>query len=284
MRVKNINNTLHKKNWIAYPYVIWSAIFIIVPLLLLLGYSVFTRTENGLEFTLAHLQRVFEPIYLMVLWRSLVLAFLSTLVCFIFGYPMAMILASKEFSNKSIFVVLFIIPMWMNFLARTYSWMSILEKNGVINTFLDAIGLPALNILYTDAAVILGMVYNFLPFMVLPIYTVLSKTDRSIIEAAEDLGATPLITFLRVTFPLSLPGVFSGITMVFMPAVTTFVISKLLGGGQYTLIGNLIEQQFITTNDWSFGSALSMFLMVLILLSMGVMSRYEKENQGGGLW
>jgi spermidine/putrescine transport system permease protein len=138
--------------------------------------------------------------------------------------------------------------------------------------------------MYTDAAVILGMVYNFLPFMILPIYSVLSKTNKSVIEASQDLGATPFVTFKRVTLPLSVPGIVSGITMVFMPAVTTFVISALLGGGQYMLIGNLIEQQFLSSSDWNFGSALSIFLMVLIMLSMAVMSRYEKDNEGGGLW
>lgn len=259
-------------------------IFTILPLLLILYFSLIKTDAAGSHFTFEHLQRVFEPIYLKVIFRSLKLALISTFFCLLLGYPMAMILAGRQLSNKDILVVLFVVPMWMNFLARTYAWMTLLERNGLINAFLTNLGLPAVNILYSDKAVILGMVYNFLPFMVLPIYAVLRKIDRSLIEAAEDLGATPLMTFLRVTFPLSLAGVMSGITMVFMPAVTTFVISRLLGGGQYTLIGNLIEQQFLTTNDWGFGSALALLLMIMLLLCMGMMAKYEKNGEGGGLW
>jgi spermidine/putrescine transport system permease protein len=240
--------------------------------------------SSGVHFTLKHIQRVFEPIYLKVIFRSVELAAVSTVICLILGYPMAMILASRELSNRNLLIVLFVLPMWMNFLARTYAWMTLLEKNGLINRILEILHLPLLNILYTDKAVVLGMVYNFLPFMVLPIYAVLSKIDRSLIEAAEDLGATPLTTFTKVIFPLSLSGVLSGITMVFMPAVTTFVISRLLGGGQYMLIGNLIERQFIEVGDWGFGSSLSLFLMILLLVTMGVMARYERDKEGGGLW
>jgi len=273
-----------KRNWITYPYLMWMAIFTIIPLFLVLVYSILPVEGRGGGFTFEHFKRVFEPIYIIVFLRSVKLALISTAACLILGYPAAMILAGKHLSKRSILVVLFIIPMWMNFLARTYAWMTLLERNGLINNALEKLGLPVASILYTENAVILGMIYNFLPFMVLPIYSVLSKTDRSVIEAAEDLGATPFIIFRRITLPLSLPGVISGITMVFMPAVTTFVISRLLGGGQYTLIGNLIEQQFLTTRDWGFGSALSTVLMIFILLSMGIMSRYEKENEGGGLW
>jgi spermidine/putrescine transport system permease protein len=171
----------------------------------------------------------------------------------------------------------------MNFLLRTYAWMTLLDRKGVLNSLLGMAGLPQLNILYTDAAVILGMVYNFLPFMVLPIFSVLSKIDRSVVEAAEDLGSDSFTVFRRIIFPLSLPGVVSGITMVFMPAVTTFIISKLLGGSQYMLIGNLIEDQFTRVYDWNFGSAVSIVMMLLILVSMGFMSRYDKEDMGGGL-
>lgn len=273
-----------KKNWSAYPYLVWAIIFIVFPLLLVFVYSIILTTNNGFAFTLQHFKRVFEPMYLIVLQRSIVLALISTLICLLLGYPMAMILAGKHLSRRNFLVVLIVVPMWMNFLSRTYAWMTLLENNGLINTFLKFLGLPPLAILYTDKAVVLGMVYNFLPFMILPIYSVLSKNNAALVEAAEDLGAPPFTTFRRIIFPLSLPGVMSGITMVFMPAVTTFVISRLLGGGHYTLIGNLIEQQFLSTQDWGFASALSIFLMLLILLSMGIMSRYEKENEGGGLW
>jgi len=259
-------------------------IFIVVPLFLVLLYSVTESTDEGFRFTLVHFQKSFDPVYMMVLIRSVVLALISTIICLLIGYPVAMILASKEMSRKSFLVLLFIIPMWMNFLLRTYAWMSLLERKGIINTFLGFLGLPAQNLLYTNQAVILGMVYNFLPFMVLPIYSVLRKIDKSTIEAAEDLGANSFTVFRRIILPLSLPGVMSGITMVFMPAVTTFVISRLLGGGQYTLIGNLIEQQFLYVGDWNFGSALSTIMMILILISMGIMSKYEKGDERSALW
>ncbi|WP_129723750.1 ABC transporter permease [Xylanivirga thermophila] len=273
-----------KKTWVAYPYLVWMVLFIVVPLFLVVFYSITIPTDNGIQFTLENFKRFMDPIYLDVLWHSILLALISTLVCLILGYPMAMILAGKDIDKKNILVLLFVIPMWMNFLLRTYAWLTLLEKRGFINIFLKFLGLPALNILYNDQAVVLGMVYNFLPFMVLPIYTVVMKIDKNVIEAAQDLGANSFYVFMKVIFPLSLPGVMSGITMVFMPAVTTFVISRLLGGGQYTLIGNLIEQQFIYVGDWNFGSAISIIMMLLILGSMAIMSRYEKQNEGGGLW
>jgi spermidine/putrescine transport system permease protein len=259
-------------------------IFTIVPLLLVMYYS-FTRTEDGtMVFTFSNFIRVMEPTYLKVIWRSVLLALVSTVVCFIIGYPVAMILAGRDISSKSTLVLLFVIPMWMNFLLRTYAWMTLLDRKGVINTILGVFGLPRLNLLYTDFAVILGMVYNFLPFMVLPIYSVLRKIDRSLVEAAEDLGSNSVTVFRKVIFPLSLPGVVSGVTMVFMPAVTTFIISKLLGGSQYMLIGNLIEDQFMRVYDWNFGSAVSIIMMLLILASMGLMAKYDKEGTGGALF
>jgi ABC-type spermidine/putrescine transport system, permease component I len=273
-----------KKGWLTYPYIIWTIIFIIVPLILVLFYSFTIKTSNGITFSIDNYQKFFQPIYIKVLVRSIVLALASTFICLLVGYPVAMILSGRDLKRKSILLLLFVIPMWMNFLLRTYAWMTLLEKKGLINTFLGLIGLPSLNILYTDTAVILGMVYNFLPFMVLPIFSVLSKIDRNVIEAAEDLGANNITVFSRVVFPLSLPGVVSGITMVFMPAVTTFVISKLLGGSQYTLIGNLIEDQFMRVYDWNFGSSVSIVMMFLILISMAIMSKYDKEEAGGGLF
>jgi spermidine/putrescine transport system permease protein len=258
-------------------------LFAIAPLFLVVWYALTAESGGERNFTFAHLLRVFEPIYLRVIWRSLRLALLSTLLCFLIGYPVALILTSRPFRPRAILVVLVVLPMWMNFLARTYAWLTLLEKNGLINAILSFLRLPPVDILYTDAAVVLGMVYNFLPFMVLPIYSVLFKIDRTLIEAAEDLGATPLTTFRRVIFPQSLAGVLSGVVMVFMPAVTTFVISRLLGGGQYTLIGNLIEQQFLTTYDWGFGSALSLFLMALLIVTGGILMR-SRGDEEGGLW
>jgi spermidine/putrescine transport system permease protein len=272
-----------KRQWLAAPYIVWMIIFIAVPMLLILFYSFTEQTEYGIRLTLDHFRRFIDPIYINVLLRSLLLALACTVICLLLGYPMAAILASREYSRKKIMYMLIVLPMWMNFLLRTYAWLTLLERNGVINSALSMLGLPSLDILYTNEAVVLGMVYNFLPFMILPIYSVLSKIDQSVIEAAQDLGGDNFTVFRRVVFPLSLPGVISGITMVFMPAVTTFVISRLLGGGQFTLIGNLIEQQFLSSGDWGFGSALSVIMMLFILASMGIMNKYEQEN-GGALW
>ncbi|HEY8462653.1 MAG TPA: ABC transporter permease [Bacillota bacterium] len=273
-----------KKTWVVYPYLFWMVIFTVIPLLLLLYFS-FT-VNNGIlgTFSLSNFKRLFEPVYFKVLIRSLTLACISTFCCLILGYPVALILAGQSFKHKNTIILLLVLPMWMNYLLRTYAWLTLLERKGLINTFLVRLGLEPLNLLYNDFAVTLGMVYNFIPFMVLPIYSVLSKIDRSLIEAAEDLGAAPFTIFWRITLPLSLPGVMSGITMVFMPAVTTFVISRLLGGGQYTLIGNLIEQQFLTVGDWNFGAAISVLMMAIILVGMTFASRYEKQQEGGGLW
>lgn len=273
-----------KKNWVAYPYVFWMIVFTIVPLFLVFYFGLTVKTPHGIVFSFANFNRFAEPVYIKVLIRSLILAAESTLFCLVLGYPAAMILADRKLNFKSTLILLMVLPMWMNMLVRTYAWLTLLERKGLINMFLGHIGLPPLNLLYNDFAVIMGMVYNFLPFMVLPIYSVLSKIDYRLIEAAEDLGANPLYTFRKVIFPLSLPGVTSGITMVFMPAVTTFVISRLLGGGQYTLIGNLIEDQFLTTGDWNFGSTISLIMMLIILVGIGFTSRYETQQEGGGLW
>jgi spermidine/putrescine transport system permease protein len=271
------------KKSIAYPYVFWSIIFIVFPLLLVLYFSL--NTGNGfLDFSLENYTRAIEPIYLKVIGRSISLAFISTLICLILGYPVAMILSNINEKKRNTLVLLFIVPMWMNFLLRTYAWMWILGKNGLINSILNLFGLKSLNLLYTNSAVILGMVYNFLPFMVLPIYTVLTKMDKNLLEAAQDLGANKIKVFLKIIFPMSIPGVLSGITMVFMPAVSTFVISRLLGGGQYMLIGNLIEQQFLVVGDWHFGSALSIFMMIIILLSMAFMNKVDEKESEVTIW
>jgi spermidine/putrescine transport system permease protein len=255
-------------------------LFTIVPILLILYYSL-VSTEGGFSLTLSHYARVFEPLYLTVIWRSIQLALVSTAVCFILGYPVAMILAGSPAKQQFSLIVLFVVPMWMNFLARTYAWLSLMETNGIINSILGLVGIKPITMLYSSGAVVLGMVYNYLPFMVFPIFTVLRKMDPLLLEAAQDLGANPVKTFLKVIFPLSLPGVLSGVTMVFMPSVTTFAISQLLGGGQFTLIGNLIEQQYLRTYDWGFGSALSIILMLIILASMSLVSRSNVYEEGG---
>ena len=223
--------------------------------------------------------------YFRIFFRSLKLALISTLLCLLIGYPTAYIISKTKASRQGTLLMLAIVPMWMNFLLRTYAWSAILGRNGVINTIITSLGFSPINILYTDTAVLLGMVYNFLPFMILPIYTILSKMDQDLINAAKDLGANSRQVFTKIILPLSMPGVASGITMVFMPAVSTFVISKLLGGGQFMLIGNLIEQQFMSVGDWHFGSAISIFMMIVILISMAILNKFsdESDKEGGGL-
>ena len=268
---------MKRKSFLAYPYVIWSAIFIVIPLILVVLFS-FTQEIDGKQvFSIANYKDLMDPIYFKVFFRSVILAGGSTLICLIVGYPVAYLVSKVNVSKRGTLILLFILPMWMNFLLRTYAWVAILGKNGLLNTFLGWFGIPHTSILYTNAAILLGMVYNFLPFMVLPIFNSLSKMDNDLINAARDLGANSFQVFIKVIFPLSLPGVVSGITMVFMPAVTTFAISRLLGGGKFMLIGDLIEQQFTVVGDWNFGSAVSIFMMIIILISMAVMSRFEDE-------
>ena len=237
-------------------------------------------TDNDGKFTWMNLAKITTPENLKALGLALLLAFVSTVICLILAYPLAMILVGRNVNQSSFVVLVFILPMWMNFLLRTLAWQNLLEKNGVINSVLHFFGLPSWNIINTPTAIILGMVYNFLPFMVLPIYNVLIKIDRDVINAARDLGANSVQTFLKVTLPLTTPGIVSGITMVFIPALTTFVISDLLGGSKILLIGNVIEQEFKQTNNWNAGSALSTVLMIFIILSMVLMNKYDKDGEG----
>lgn len=273
----------------AYPYVIWLGIFIVVPLLLIMYFAFTTGDSQNLtafKFSLDNFKRFFTPIYLKVLGRSVNLAFISTVLCLILGYPIAYMISKEKASKRNVMILMFVIPMWMNFLLRTYAWLTLLGRNGFINTIITKLGFQPLDLIYNDKAVLLGMVYNFLPFMVLPIYSVLVKMDKNLIEAAEDLGANKVKVFTKVIFPLSIPGIITGITMVFIPAVSTFIISSLLGGNKYNLIGNLIEQQFRWTGDWHFGSSMSIILMIFILITMAFTSKFDKDKEGGGggLW
>ena len=274
-----------KRTVFAYPYVVWMLIFILAPMLLIVYYAF---TENG-AFTFDNVKgALISPAYMSVLLRSVVIALEATAICLALGYPIAYMLSKMKKSQAALLSVLFIVPMWMNFLLRTYAWQVLLSSTGVINTLLANLGLPAQQLLYTEGAVMLGTVYNFLPFMILPIYTVLVKLDQSQLEAAGDLGANGATTFLKVVLPQSMPGVISGITMVFIPAITTFAISRLLGGGKFMLYGDLIENQFITLgmDAWGTGSALSFILLVLVLISMFVMRFAEREagEEGAKLW
>ena len=276
----------------AYPYGVWMVIFIICPILLIVLYA-FSDGAGGA--TLANFAGIVE--YWPIFVRSFFLAFVSTVICLVLGYPLAYIMSRQPPHRQQLYMTLIMLPMWMNFLLRTYAWMSILENKGFINQFLNRIGfigflqsafgytLDYIPLINTSGAVVLGMVYNFLPFMVLPIYTVLIKLDPKLIEAAQDLGAPAGIVFRRVIFPLSLPGVISGITMVFVPSVSTFVISKLLGGGKYMLVGDLIDLQFMgNAYNPALGSAIALVMMVLIFLCMWIMNKFDDgSSEEGGL-
>ena len=259
----------------ASPYMAWAFIFIVVPLCMVIYYGL-TNADGA--FTFDNITTILKPGYLKALKRSVILAIISTLVCFLLAYPLGMILASMKLRKNAYIITLFILPMWMNFLLRTLTWMTLLEGKGVINTILDFLHLPTLNIINTPGAIVLGMVYNFLPFMILPIYNALNRIDENVINAARDLGADSFQTFCRITLPLSMPGILSGITMVFIPALTTFAISTMLGGSKILLIGNIIEQEFTQLYDWHLGSGLSIVLMVFILLNMII----ENLSDNGG--
>lgn len=278
----------NKQRYLSYPYILWMMLFIFLPVLLVFLYSITTKDVNNIKtisFSLENYKLFFNPLYIGVTIRSIVLALISTLLCLIFGYPIAYIISKISSKHRNTILLLFILPMWMNMLLRTYAWMTILGNNGLINNFLVLIGLQRLSLLYNDSAIIIGMVYNFLPFMVLPIYTALSKMDKKLIEASQDLGASSKITFSKVILPLSMPGVISGIIMVFMPAVSSFVIPRLLGGNKKAFIGTLIEKLFLVTGNWNFGSAIAIIMMIIILLSMSVMNKFDVDKEGGsGLW
>ena len=259
------------KKLLAAPYIIWMIGFTVIPLLLIVVYGL--TDKNGTP-TIANIVAMSTPEHMKALLLSLGLSFISTVICLVISYPLAMILR-----KRGIFV--FILPMWMNFLLRTLAWQTLLEKNGVINGVLSALHLPNIAIINTPAAIVLGMVYNFLPFMILPIYNVLEKISDETINAARDLGANNFQTLVHIWFPLSIPGIISGITMVFVPALTTFVISNLLGGSKIMLIGNIIDQEFTKGSNWNLGSGLSLVLMIFILLSMALVNRYDKDGEGG---
>lgn len=267
----------NKKKLLAGPYLFWAVSFIIIPLFMILYYGL---TNEKKEFTLLNLAQITTPENLKALGLALLLSLVSTIICLILAYPLAMILASKSMNQTSFIVLIFILPMWMNFLLRTLAWQTLLEKNGVINSVLSFLHLPTQSMINTPSSIILGMVYNFLPFMVLPIYNVIVKIDKDVISAAKDLGANNVQTFLKIIFPLTTPGIISGITMVFVPALTTFVISDLLGGSKILLIGNVIEQEFKQSSNWNVGSGLSLVLMVFIIASMALIAKYDKDGEG----
>ena len=284
----------NKLSWLAGPYVLWMALVVIVPILLVVVYAFTTSGETAADiggFTLDNFSRM--GTYTVIFARSFQLALVATLVCLLLGYPLAYVMAKEGPGFQRVAMVIIMLPMWVNFLLRTYAWMAILENNGILNNFFEAIGLFSLinsifgtdisffPMIRTQGAVVLGMVYNYLPFMVLPIYSVIIKLDHSLVEAARDLGASSAGVFRRVTLPLSLPGVLSGVTMVFVPSVSTFAISRMMGGNNQMLLGNLIEQQFLGgAYNPHLGSAIALVMMIIVVACMWIMNRFgEGEEQ-----
>lgn len=269
---------------LAIPYIAWAVMMLVLPMALIAMYS-FMNQGNAIisfSFTLEHYRKFFtDPDFLLVLWRSLLIALKTTLICLALGYPAAYYISRCTERVQNILVLCITLPTWINALVRTYAWIGLLSEGGILQNLLAFFGFRNTELLYTEGAVLLGMVYNFLPFMILQINTALCKMDHSLLEASADLGARQSQTFRRVTLPLSMPGVINGITLVFLPAVSSFFIPKLLGGGQYFLIGNLIENQFITAGEWNFGSAISMIMALVMMLLMMAVRNVEKRNRGG---
>jgi len=269
-----------KPKYFSIPHIVWMGIFVITPIIFVLVYA-FTTADGDL--TLANFAAMMR--FMPVFFRSFWLAFVSTIICIMIGYPVAYILSREGQRAQRLIIMLIMLPMWMNFLLRTYAWMSILENTGLLNRLLSFLGLPTLSIINTPTAVVIGMVYNFLPFMILPIYSVIVKIDRSMYEAAHDLGANTISVLRRLVIPMSLPGVLSGVMMVFVPAVSTFVITQLLGGGMVMLLGDLIEMQFLgTAYNPHLGSAIALVMMLIVILFMYVMNRFgQGEEKAAGL-
>ena len=263
----------------AAPYLVWMVAFIVAPLLMVI-YFAFTDKEG--HFTMENLSGLSQ--YSAVFIRSILLAAIATVICLLLAYPLSFMLSRLRVNKQRIMLMLVMLPMWMNFLLRTYAWMTLLERNGLINSFLGLFGIGPFNMINTQGAVVLGMVYNYLPYMILPLYTIMVKIDDSLIEAAEDLGSNLFQKVTKVLIPLSMPGITTGITMVFVPSVSTFIISRMLGGGSNMLIGDLIELQFLGNSyNYNLGSAMSLVLMVVVLLCMGLTNMLDSENKEGGV-
>ncbi|MBQ4584738.1 MAG: ABC transporter permease [Clostridia bacterium] len=261
----------------AYPHIVWSVLFIIAPLIFVMYYA-FTDKEG--RFTLENITSLAQPSYLEVFLRSLCFAFLATVICLIIAYPVAYFISKTSPKAQKILIMLVTLPQWLNFLIRTYSWMALLEDTGIINTILESLNMQPIHMINTPFAVILGMVYNFLPYMIIPLHSVMSKLDNRLLVAASDLGCNQFQVMTRIVLPLSKSGIISGITMVFVPSISTFYISQKLGGGNFDLIGDTIERQFQTAYNYNLGAAMSFVLMILIVISMAIMNKYSDEDGG----
>ncbi len=260
------------------PYLVWTVLFIIAPLIMVAFYALTDKTG---AFSFASIEQI--PTYITTILLSILYGVAATAICLLLGFPFAYIFSKAHAKYQKFVVLLVMLPMWMNFLIRTYSWMTILGDTGIINTALNALGLDSLKLINNSGAVILGMVYNFLPYMILPILSVLTKLDNSLVEAAQDLGSNKFEVMRKVIIPLSKPGILSGITMVFVPCVSTFYITQKLGGGQVVLIGDVIETQFQSANNYNLGAALSFVLMILIFICLGVMNYFGADESDGGV-
>ncbi len=265
------------KRFFSAPFIAFMLCGTLIPACVIAYYGM---TDRSGAFTMANLVAIATGEHAKALGLSLLLAFASTLICLLLAFPLGLALRDSKLGKKGFMVFVFILPMWMNFLLRTMAWQVLLEKNGIINSLLGSLGLPALNIINTPSAVILGMVYDYLPFMILPIYNAIIKIDKSLIEAAYDLGASKSIVLRKIIIPLSLPGIVSGVTMVFVPSLTTFAISNMLGGGKVNLIGNIIEQEFTASSNWHLGSGLSLVMMIFIVISMALIEKFDRNGEG----
>lgn len=272
---------MNKRKYLAGPYLLWAVGFIILPLLMIIYYG-FTSADGG--FTLENLLAIGNPIHYKALGQSLLIAFGSTCISLVIAYPLAYILSKNQGSKKSIIIMLFVLPMWINFLLRVLALQMILANTGILNGILNFFGLPSQHLLYTRTAILIGMTYDYLPFMILPIYNAMCKIDRDLIHAAADLGAGNKLIFRKIILPLSMPGVISGIIMVFVPSISEFAIADILGGSKILLIGNVIEQEFSLTNNWHLGSGLSIVLMIFIFISMAIMNKNDAEGEGQMIW
>lgn len=269
------------RKWLTAPYIIWAIGFIILPLFMVIYYGM-TNTDGG--FTWSNIWAIADPIHYKAFGNSVLIALGSTLICLMLSYPLAYILSQKKQKGAGAVIMIFVLPMWINFLLRVLALQMILSNTGILNAILTFFGFPAQRIMYTKGAILIGMVYDYIPFMILPIYNVMSKIDKDVLEAAQDLGATAFTTFKKIIVPLSLPGVLSGIIMVFIPSLSEFVVADILGGSKILLFGNVIEQEFNMLNNWNLGSGLSIVLMIFIFISMAIMNHNESEEGDAMLW
>ena len=270
-----------RKRLLAGPYLVWIIGFTVLPILMILYYA-FTNSDGG--FTWANIAAIADPVHIKALLLSLKLGILCTVVCLLLSYPLAMILNSLHIKHQSFVVFIFVLPMWMNFMLRILAWQMLLSNNGIINGFLSIFGIPKLHMLNTQGAVVFGMIYDFLPFMIMPIYNSIVRIRKETIDAARDLGANSFITFFRIILPLTVPGIVSGIIMVFIPSISEFVVADILGGSKVLLFGNVIDQEFNVANNWNLGSGLSIVLMIFIFISMAIMNRHASEEGDNMLW